>query len=311
MSRLSERNINFESFHFEMATLIDELAEIFGADNLGKEDASASLTTIFSKARGFDIMRRKMQADITIQVGQMQNDGSFMMNGFALDVEVMKNITPRNMRRSTIQNPAVILCVSPALLRRGDSDGANYDCQEVLSEMRVLCEMEESSNRQQPQAQAEQEDSQALLSDHKTPGNNIVQHTEIEAAEPDELIQEDNSSDDLPTNRLVKKEVKVKIGITEAVQSAGIDRADISSSRVPQTPPMPVSTGDCDGSTGRGSRPVRAGSKRKNYAEDDGSESSDPLAKTDEEKSSTAPRPAKKYKGNTPRIQNEDDDYKP
>lgn len=121
--------------------MLDAMSGPFDLDQFDRESALASLATIFADARAFDSDRRKLRASITMPWGGARADGTFGRDGFFFDARFMKDKTPRFGHRAAVQNPVVALCVSPGLIRVGNNQGLNYDKEEVLAEMAVLCDM--------------------------------------------------------------------------------------------------------------------------------------------------------------------------
>lgn len=140
-----------------------------------KEKALFDLTAILTDARTFDIDRRKLRADIAIQFSLVGDDQHRAMGGYELDVNFMKDVTPRIGSQPAIKNAVVELCVSPALIRTSDGQGSSYDQQVVLAKMYVLCVKTEPPRDEVSQASAMHRKAQDTTSGHETLKDNALQ----------------------------------------------------------------------------------------------------------------------------------------
>lgn len=214
LSRLSESNVDFESFNLEVNTLVDGLAELCTLDEVEKGNSLADLTSIVTDARAFDIERRKLRANIIILFGLEQNDGSLITSGFSLDDNIMKNITPRvggRQPQAAIPGPVVMLCVSPTLIRCGNSQGSNYDTQEIIAKMHVLCDRAGPAHNVLPQPSAELENTQVISSGHETQRDGVFHPHYIQSPEQIMVNQEGIAVESHASNTKCEAQSTIKI----------------------------------------------------------------------------------------------------
>lgn len=120
--------------------MIDGLPKLLTNENFDKERALLEATMIFHEAREFDNTCRKLRADIRIIFGTRVEDGARLLGGFEMHAGNMHNILSHAGSQPGYQSSTVKLCVSPGLLRFGNSDGTSYHRKAVLAQMGVLCE---------------------------------------------------------------------------------------------------------------------------------------------------------------------------
>lgn len=249
VSRLSERNFNFESLQVCSTDMIDELLTVLPLEKLDKESAHSDALGIVTKARNFDIIRRKLRAQILIKTGASEHQGIRHLGGFKLRRDYMKDITPRSSPTSEKQELTVLFCVTPGLLRYGLSDGTGYDNKAVLGKMSVICEDWHAtwSDSQPSKKEAEQRAPLPTSSSEQGPvqGAGVAPKPSAKKGTAEKLLQQkcDLASQGKGTVEpaLVTKqeclETKVKLEGDKSLQSVGDVQADGSSTQKARTLP--------------------------------------------------------------------------
>lgn len=138
-SRLHQRAYNHESYLECITGLVNDLQQLLGFDTSTYDSARADATAILNDAREFDIMRRKLKAEINIISKVVNDDNNFTSYDGDFVSTYMRNRSPLLSTQESSQNPNVDLVISPAIIRIGNSDGVDYDKNYCLVKMDVLC----------------------------------------------------------------------------------------------------------------------------------------------------------------------------
>lgn len=301
LSRLSEPDNKPESFHVQMTKFIGELTDSSAIHEVDKESVLASLSTIFTDARAFDIGRRKLRANVKINLGLAKDDDKIITNGFALDANTMKNITPPCVgSQPTSQNPVVTLCVSPGLIREGDCEGSDYDKQEVLDRMYVLCDRTGPPYDNLSQANAEQKKAQETTLGHETEKKNVSPPQKNQTTNSKKNTQAVNKAKNRAFSKQEKPKTVIKPKEKEPLADIIILENRKSLSKVKANPPTSTKIEGRDGDSIRRRRSTRpaAETAKRILEEMSGEESADGLSEFEQKVSDTNPR--KKRKSNPP-----------
>lgn len=96
--------------------------------------------SIMCEARSFDVMRRKLRADVTINFRFPDDQKKYRKFGIMQDEHVMKDRSMPMYCAGSAQ-PKVDLMISPTVVRCGNSEGVGYDQEHCLIPMDVLCDI--------------------------------------------------------------------------------------------------------------------------------------------------------------------------
>lgn len=330
LSRLSEHTVNFENAHRETGVMVDGLSLLLapnGFNEMGsafldvacfdKQNYIEDALAIFMDARRFDIMRRKLRADISVQFGLPPQRGTAVMSGFNLDSGFMKDVSPYVTSQSSNQTMIVKLCVSPALLRVGNSDGSGYKRRAVLGKMCVICNIDkpgsaatQSDPRPPPPMSTNQqvwEGDIRLLPNHTTA--EVVGQTPMRKHVLAIQNNKPAENSDVPKQGELEPRVKVE---QEPLNIGSFAQASGSSSRVTRTRTTSTPTKEHYSGSGARSSLRRASANKRHYDENDDSiDEAIELAEPDLHKEKNPvpdPRPNKKQKM---KVDPGDEDYQP
>lgn len=116
--------------------MVKSIAQICG--DCGEEDATTDLMEIVADARELDTMLRKSKSEFTFTCGLPDPAGRKTNHGdFNPDMMMRRS----NFNKTTAQVvPSVDLVVSPALFKRGNSNGAEYHLKSCIVKMEVVCD---------------------------------------------------------------------------------------------------------------------------------------------------------------------------
>ncbi|KAJ4418731.1 hypothetical protein N0V82_005404 [Gnomoniopsis sp. IMI 355080] len=141
LSRLSEREYTHELYHAHVHSLAKRLHELLGP-NFIQENAFQELVAIFNDARDFEIMRRKLKSCVSIRFDFQYNDAIKRRYDTLVEDALMQKRDPELSKiipgLEGWPGSTVRLVVSPAIVRWGNSNGADYDRQTCLVKMDVL-----------------------------------------------------------------------------------------------------------------------------------------------------------------------------
>lgn len=279
-------------------------------------------TTIFHEAREFDNTCRKLRADIRIIFGTRVEDGGRLLGGFEMHAENMHNILSHTGSQPGYQSSTVKLCVSPGLLRFGNSDGTSYHRKAVLAQMGVLCEDSSPDIPKGRPLQAEQgqgASSTTTPNDQQVPKGEpqlldeqstakLSGHDVALKGEPD--IKSEVTDDTIDEVKHEMTDVVVTLEYREHLQNIFIARVDVAATNITQSSavqPVPAAAADFSGpsiSGPRHDRPKRKaaveGVNQRRRKESMGEESADELAgePISEEMNPDMSQPRKRRKNN-------------
>lgn len=155
MNQRGSQNI---SHHGSLVAIVDDLSALLGPEFI-REDAYRDLTDIVHYARAFEIMRRKVKSKIEVCFGSCDNAGITQKYNMPVEDSLMRMRNPRveaDLAESKLgQDPTVMLVVSPAIVRWGNSNGVDYDHKTCLVKMDVLFSQVPNVVSQAPAEQAQ------------------------------------------------------------------------------------------------------------------------------------------------------------
>ncbi|KAJ0113812.1 hypothetical protein J7T55_010056 [Diaporthe amygdali] len=135
--RLTERYYNPDLFLLTAEAMVQSLSSLCG--DLDVERAVADAVRIFDDARSFFIMLKKLKADFRILSHKPGMQGNQITNGFKYDESCMEDsyLCPE---ASTKVPRTVDLVVSPAVFKKGNNDGTNFQTMICITKRRVVCD---------------------------------------------------------------------------------------------------------------------------------------------------------------------------
>lgn len=100
--------------------------------------AYRELLDILTDSRDFEIMRRKLKADVRVVFGGCDHKGVVARNNIPVDDSLMHRCSPAVKDAVDICVPTVEMIVCPGVMRWGNSSGTDYDRKTCLVKMDVL-----------------------------------------------------------------------------------------------------------------------------------------------------------------------------
>lgn len=152
-SRLNQRTYNHESYQTDVHCLISDLGRVLRFDQVSWEGAFADAVSIFHDARSFDIVRRKLKAEIRLISHSPGAEEELVTHSGCFFSSYMRDRSPGASAEAPRQGSIFDLIISPAIIRTGNSDGVDYSREICLVKMDVLCDVSTLSASQEQSMQ--------------------------------------------------------------------------------------------------------------------------------------------------------------
>ncbi|ROW09512.1 hypothetical protein VMCG_02171 [Cytospora schulzeri] len=140
LARLTERNDNPKSCRPVAKAMVMNLAKI--CDTFDVDNATTDAMEIFKHARELDITLRTLQANFSLCWAPRKSGSDNHLThryGFKFIDSIMNECIRNPSNKAGAQAPTVDLIVAPALFKRGNNDGADYQIKTCCIKMEVVC----------------------------------------------------------------------------------------------------------------------------------------------------------------------------
>ncbi|KAI3391751.1 hypothetical protein diail_6845 [Diaporthe ilicicola] len=135
--RLTKRYYSPELFLRKAEVMVESFCKL--CDILENKRALDDILEIFNDARSFFIMLKKLRADFRLCRHRTDGNGNMMSHGFNFDDSTMEDAND-SQKGSAGKPRTVDLVISPALIKRGNNDGTDYQTTICITKRKVICD---------------------------------------------------------------------------------------------------------------------------------------------------------------------------